>query len=454
LIKKYLNNFFGSGSKHARTANINKNIIFSFFLKGSSIVIGFMLVPLCLGYIDRTRYGVWLTVSSILGWFSFFEVGLGTGLRNKLSESFAEKNFEKARIYVSTTYVIITLLAVTLSVLFYLLSRFVDWSWVFNTDKAMESELIILVNIVFFIFILKFVLKLIISILYADQKPAIANSVGPAGSLISIILIYILTRTTEGSIINLGLVLSLSPVFVMLIFSIILFSKKYKNIRPSISYFRVKYIRPLFNLGLKFFLIQICGLVLYHSTNIIISQFFGPSEVTPYNIAFKLFSTLNMVFGIILTPYWSAYTEAWKIQDLEWIGSSIKKLMKIWMVVAASGMIILLFSESIYKFWIGDLVKIDFSLSAMLLAYFLLFTFSGIFNMFINGIGKIKLQLYSATFSAILFYPLTIFFLKDMGMGLEGLALSMILTNMISPILAPIQFYKILKGSAKGIWNA
>jgi O-antigen/teichoic acid export membrane protein len=240
----------------------------------------------------------------------------------------------------------------------------------------------------------------------------------------------------------------------MLVFSITLFLDKYKNIRPSPKYFRLRYIRPLFNLGLKFFIIQICGLILYHSTNIIISQYFGPAEVTPYNIAFKLFSTINMAFGIILTPYWSAYTEAWSKKDLDWIKNSVKKLMRLWAIVATMGIFILILSNKIYEVWVGDIVKIDFKLSAMLLIYFLLFTFSGIFNMFINGIGKIKVQLYSALFSAVIFYPLTFLFLNNLKMGIEGLALAMILTNLISPVLSPVQFYRIINGKAKGIWNA
>jgi O-antigen/teichoic acid export membrane protein len=187
LLKKALSDVLGKNLGHSRSRNIKKNIFASFLLKGSSIVIGFLIVPICLGYIDKTRYGVWLTVSSILGWFSFFEVGLGTGLRNKLAESFAVKDYAKARIYVSTTYFIITTFAILISIIFLIVRGFIDWTWFFNTDPSMENELVNLVNIVFFIFMLKFILKLIVSILYADQKPALANSIGPIGSFLAII---------------------------------------------------------------------------------------------------------------------------------------------------------------------------------------------------------------------------------------------------------------------------
>lgn len=447
LIKEY---FTG----HTRSVSIKKNVVASFFIKGSSIILGFMMVPLCLDYLDKTRYGIWLTVSSVLVWFTFFEIGLGSGLRNKLAESLAVKDYKKAKIYISTTYLILSFFSIILFTLYFIVNSYIDWTKVFNTDPSMYKELSLLVNIVFSVFLLKFILKLISTILYADQKPALANSIGPAGNLLAIIIIFILTKTTEGSLIYLGLALSFSPVLVMIIFSVLLFKRRYRNIAPSFEYFRIEYAGSLFSLGLKFFIIQVSGLILYHSTNILISQFFGPAEVTPYNIAYKLFSAINMIFGIIVMPYWSAYTEAWKLKDIPWIKRSMKNLLKFWSFMALAGIIVLIFSESIYKIWIGDRVQIDFILSFMLLVYFLLFTFGGIFNMFINGVGKIKLQLYSAVVSAFLFYPLTFFLIKVIGMGIEGLALAIILTNLFGPLISPIQFYKIVNGKAKGIWNA
>ncbi|MFO7810233.1 MAG: MATE family efflux transporter [Candidatus Delongbacteria bacterium] len=379
---------------------------------------------------------------------------MGSGLRNKLAEALSVKDFYRSRIYISTTYTIIIIFAVILLCIYFVANVFVDWTVVFNTDKSLYNELSVLLNVVFTVFMMKFILKLISTILYADQRPALANSIGPAGNFLALIIIYFLTKTTESSIVYLGLALSLSPVFIMLIFSFVLFSKKYKNISPSIKYFSYDHVGSLFNLGVKFFIIQISGLVLYHSTNIIISQYFGPAEVTPYNISYKLFAVINMIFGIIAAPFWSAYTEAWKLNDKGWIKRSIKKLFRVWLVLAFGGVVTFIFSEKIFKLWIGDRVQIDMTLSAMLLIYFLLFTFGGIFNMFINGVGKIKLQLYTSVISAVSFIPLTILFITKFDMGIEGIALAMILTNLFSPIFAPIQFYKIVNGKAKGIWNA
>ena len=113
----------------------------------------------------------------------------------------------------------------------------------------------------------------------------------------------------------------------------------------------------------------------------------------------------------------------------------------------------LIFSNKFYEIWIGDKVKIPFALSFMLLIYFSTITYGGVFNMFINGVGKLKLQMYSA-FIAVIIFLLGAYVLIDyLQMGITGLIMAMILSNFYGIIIAPIQYYKIINHKAKGIWN-
>jgi O-antigen/teichoic acid export membrane protein len=317
----------------------------------------------------------------------------------------------------------------------------------------MYNELKVLSFIVFNLFFLRFILKLIGIVLYADQKPALANSIGPLGNILSISLIFLLTKTTESSLLYLAIVLSLSPIIIMILATILLYTGKYKTISPSIRYVRFIYAKDLLNIGVQFFIIQVAGLILYQTSNIIIAQFFGPAQVTPYTISYKLFSIINMVFGIVMIPFWSAFTEAWALKDIEWIKRSILKLFRFWLIMVSFGFILLIGSPWLYKIWVGETVKIPFILSSLLFIYFSLFTFGGIFNMFINGIGKIKLQLYSSVIGAIFFPLIAIFLIKNTNLGISALVIATIVSNFFGPIMAPIQFRKLINNTAKGVWN-
>jgi len=450
-LKDRIKTFFQG---HERTVKAKKNIIASFAIKGVSIVIGFLMIRITLDYLEPTKYGIWLTLTSFMTWFTFFEIGLGSGLKNKLAEALAKKDYELGKIYVSTTYAILTIVISILAVIFFVGNFFIDWTVILNTDKELLEELTNLAFVVFGFFFLRFVLKLISIVLVADQRPAVANSFGPIGNLIALILVYILTKTTNGSLIYLGWILSLVPALVLIGATIFFYSSDYKKIAPSINFVEFKYAKNLLNLGIKFFFIQIVGLIIYQSSNIIIAQYFGPAEVTIYNIAYKYFSILSMLFVIIISPFWAAYTEAWVKKDIDWIRNTVKKLLKIWILISALGIVMLYFSDSFYNLWIGDKVIVPFNLSLVLLIYFITYTFGGVFNMFINGVGKIKLQMYTSMVGAILFVSIALVLIKYTSLGVSGLVIASIISNFNGILIAPIQYYKIINNKAKGIWNS
>ena len=65
-----------------RSVKAKKNILLSFFNKIIAIVISFALVPITVNYLDQEQYGIWLTITSIVSWISFFDLGLGHGFKN------------------------------------------------------------------------------------------------------------------------------------------------------------------------------------------------------------------------------------------------------------------------------------------------------------------------------------------------------------------------------------
>jgi uncharacterized membrane-anchored protein YitT (DUF2179 family) len=69
----------------------------------------------------------------------------------------------------------------------------------------------------------------------------------------------------------------------------------------------------------------------------------------------------------------------------------------------------------------------------------------------LNGIGKIKLQLYLVIFTGLINIPLAIFFGKKIG--LVGISLTSILLFIFMGIFFSIQTQKILNKTAVNIWN-
>ncbi len=448
LFSAFITNF---SKGHERSIKAKKNILYSGIIQGISIAISLVMVPLTIHYINPTRYGIWLTISSIVGWFSFFDIGLGNGLRNKFAEAVAKGEHNLARTYVSTTYAILSIIIGVVLIIFFCINPFLDWTKILNTPADMKDELSILALIVFVFFTVRFVLNLITTILTANQEPAKASFFNVLGSIFSLALIYILTKTTEGNLVYLGIALGLTPILVLTASSLWYYKKDYKQYAPSFKNVRFKFAKDLMSLGIKFFFIQIASVIFYQTSNIIIAQLFGPAQVTPYNIAYKYFSIIPMGFGIIMVPFWSAFTESWVKKDTPWIKGTMKKLVMIWGIISVGALIMLVLSNFVYRLWVGKEIAVPVSISVVMFVYVVLNAWCGIFSQFLNGVGKIKLQLYSAAIGAVINIPLAIYLGNHLG--IYGVVLSTTIFAVISAIWSPIQYMKLINNRATGIWN-
>jgi O-antigen/teichoic acid export membrane protein len=441
------------GIKSQRTKGITKHVLLSFIYKGGSIMATFLLVPLTIDFLDTDNYGVWLTLSSFISWFAFFDIGLGNGLRNKFAEARAQGNEELAQAYVSSAYFTIGIISLLLIGVFLILNFFIDWTLVFNTDASMQSDLSVLMPIVFSFFFLQLIVKLITTIYTADQKPSIQGKIGFITQVGALFLIWVLIKTSETSLLTFGVVFSALPVFILLFFNLIAFSKPYKNYKPIFSLWKLEYLKDIFGVGFSFFIIQIAALILFSTDNFIISKLFSPADVVPYNISYKYFSIIIMVYSIIVTPYWSSFTEAYVRKDYDWIKSSVKNIMKIWMFIPIILIFMVLFANLFYLFWVGDKVVVPLLLNISMALYVLIITFNMVFVSFINGLGKIRVQLITSIILIVINIPLSILFASNFKLGVSGVILASCVCLISSAILFPIQYHKIINNAAAGIWN-
>lgn len=140
---------------NSRSIIVKKNIIASFFLKCISILVSLQVVPLTITYINPTKYGIWLTLSSIIAWLSYFDLGFAHGFRNRFSEAKANGNILLAKEYVSTTYAVLSVLFLSVFFIAVIINHFLDWSSILNVATIYRSELHDVFNILTVFIVLK-----------------------------------------------------------------------------------------------------------------------------------------------------------------------------------------------------------------------------------------------------------------------------------------------------------
>lgn len=451
-IKNKLNTYLYSG--HERSIKTKKNIFTSLLIKCISISISFILVPLAIYYLNPVKYGIWLTLTSVIGWFTFFDLGLGNGLRNKLAEAIAKNNQKEARIFISTSYAIMMMIIGVIYILFLIAFPYINWGNILNVPNELNLEINKLIFIVFSFFCLQFIVKLISVILKADQKSAISGGINTLASLLSLIIVYILTKfTTNGSLYWLTIGVSAANLIAPLIASIWYFSTDYKHLTPSCKYVNLKYAKDLMGLGVLFFIMQFAALIVFSTDTYIIAKIFGHEHVTSYNIAFKYFSIITIGFSIITAPFWTAYTDAYHKQDYNWIRRITKKLMLFWLLLLLGVIIMLIFSNMFYKFWVGSEIHIPYSLSISIALWVLMSSWTSIFGDFLSGVGKIRLAIYHSIAMIFINIPLSILLANYLNLGAAGVIIATCLCVLPQVFLHPIQYHKIINKKATGIWN-
>lgn len=450
-LKQKLSGILNSGSH--RSVKARKNIMLSFGIKGVSILIGFIYVPLLINYLGTFEYGIWITLGSIVGWINYFDIGLGNGLRNRFAEAIARGERKLAGVYVSTTYAALSMIFGIFFVVFLVVNPFLNWSVILNGPQELRSELSLLVLLTVGFFLLRFIFRLISIIIMADQRPALSNTFDPLSNVVALGAILVLMKTTPPSLLYLGIVLGSAPVVVLLAASLYFFNRDYKEFKPTFKQVNFKYFKDLAGLGVQFFVIQITVVVIMSTNNLIIAQVVGPEAVTSYNVAYKYFGLISMGFVIITNTYWSAFTEAYVKKDFEWIKKVMRSLIRIWVIIVLLIVVMLAVSAPFYKIWVGEKVFVPFILSAFTALFVVVYVWYSIFVYFINGTGKIKLQLITSVIVAVLNIPLSIFLARNLGMGAAGVILGSCITYLPGAILGPIQYYKLVNERATGIWG-
>lgn len=445
IVDKLINLFI---SGEARSVKAIKNILSMFFIKGASILIGLVMVPLTLSYVDSETYGIWLTLSSMIAWISFFDIGLNNGLKNKLAEAIALGDVELGRKYVSTTYAIIALIFIPLMVVLLVVAPLLDWQQLLNIRVEDANELLASVCVVITYFCFNFILNTINVVLLADQRPADASLRSFIQQLVSLLIIFLMVKTTSGSLLRLCIGLCLSPILVSAVFNVTLFTGRYKQYSPSITYVDFHQVPALMKLGVQFFIIQIAGIIQYQMVNFLIIRHYGPNDVTAYNIAHKYFNVLYMVWGILITPVWAAVTDAFSKKDFTWVKNTQKKYLKLFFFFSIIGILMLAFSNQAYRLWVGGSVSVSFNLSLWVFVYIMVLTFGSIYVNILNGAGELKIQTIACMISPFVFIGTT-YLLIYLGCDSSSIIIGSIIANFNGVILAPIQYRSLIKQRLK-----
>ena len=393
-------------SNNKRSNLIMKNVVASFFIKGWSALVTLLMVPLALKMLGVYSNGVWLTISGILLWIDMFDIGLGNGLRNVVANNIATGNTTKVREAISSTFFMLAAIIVPIFILLCFIILAFDMHEALGVDKHIIGQLDTILIIAIALSCCTFVLKSTGNFFMGMQLPAVNNLIVSLGQTLALALTFAAYLLGHHSLMTVVIANISAPLIIWLLCLPYTFIIKYPQFCPSIRLINIQMARNLCSTGVQFFLLQICSVILFTSTNIIISKAFSPAEVTPYQIAYRYFSVMLTVVNIVYMPFWNATTDAYSRGDISWIRKTSRKLDLMMGLIFLALTLMVVVSEPVYHLWIGRGVHFPLDLSVSMAVYIFTIIASLRYSYILNGINVLRIQMIFTSIATIVFIPL------------------------------------------------
>lgn len=423
---------------------IQTDILWLFGAKGTLLLANFVVISITLDLLSTKIYGVWITLYTTISWLSFFDLGLGNGMRNLFAVNRAVGNQEKNKQLVSTSYIIVLGIALILLIVGLPFVYYADIARFFNISDIAIPDLRCVLSLLVVVTSLQLITKLINSIFLADQKPALSSLIDCSGVVCSLLLLFILKDRLVGSLFNLSLIITLPTFIISFIVTLFAFNKNYRKLKPSLKCFNLKISNKLINLGLRFFLIQLSALIILQGSNIIILKFIGAEEVSVFSLVYKYFNVIVTIFTLVLTPYWSFFTDSYAKNNYNQLKQGFKQLLISWLAISMVGVVMWIALPFSFKIWLNQELDIPAYLPVSLLLFSIFSNLGSVFIYFLNGTSSyLNFQLVIVLAFAALLYPLSAYLLPTYGV--LGVVFTMFFANSYGVLFAPYLSYKVLK---------
>ncbi len=393
--------------------NLLINIALAFGVKGLAMIISLFSLPLYMQFFDNDKaaYGLWATLLSVLHWIVICDLGLGNGLRNRLTEALAVNDIKRSKSYISSTYTALTVILLPITVAGVVVFQFVDLNSFFNVSSELVSPetLRLSISILWISVCFHMIVKTINVVIYAVQKSSLNNILSLITSVIPLLYIFLFkgSDNMETNLITLTVVHAVASNLPLIVASLVLFrTKALRLCTPSLKASDTKTATSMLNFGLQFFGAQIFFMFITATNEIIITKIFSLSDTGDYSIYYRLFTIVGSLFMLALTPLWSKVTKDLAQKKYQKIRKTNHFLYLISALAVVGEFVMVLCCQFVIDIWLGDnAITVSYPIAMIFAFYGSMYIFNVALTTVANGIGDLKTQIIFYGVGAVLKIP-------------------------------------------------
>lgn len=338
--------------------------------KGVAAAVSLLTIPLTIGYLGTQRYGLWMTISSLIAVLGFADIGLGSSLLNAVAHGTGQGDGSLVRRQISSAFVLYMVICILLGAVSLGAYLAVPWPRVFNvTDPTAVREAAPGLAVFMLCYAVSLPAGVVQSVQSGLQEGFASNLWQTAGSIATLLLLVTATKMGLG-LPWLILVLSGTPVVARIVNSVAYFGRFRRDLAPSIRLSDPAAMRRLLTVGAGFVVVQLYGIQGVTLDTFLISHYNGAATVSEYAVVARAFALITLCVSLVLTPFWPAYGEAFSRGDFGWLRLALRRTFLFGLGVASLGsVVVVLFGKPIISFWTHHLITPQLSLLVAFAAY-------------------------------------------------------------------------------------
>jgi len=426
-----------SGRNVSRSRVVIRGSIAMFAARTFAFVASFFAIGILSRGLTREAFGLWAIMSTFAFFASSFDFGLGQAMRNKLAEMASSPdqaaNLERDLFFAVLTTLVLACGLVGTSIA--LIFPHLPWASWFNAQSPAVIRVIpTTATIVAVCFVASMPLGLSYAGFLAYQEAGQRSLFDAIQSFMLLLTVVLFaSRLTIAQLIVVYYLVFLLSQFIALVSFV-----RRRRWRPVWVPFGAAWgvVRQLAGRSVQFWALGLSAMLIFTTDPVIAGRVLGLASAGDFNVVLKLFTVIITVHFTVLTPLWSAYTEAAQVRDWAWIARSLRRSLWATVILLALGTSALaLLSGPLLRFWVGREIN-DPRLIASFVVWTAAFAVINCYSVLLNGLGRLRRQTALAGSAAVLHWPVSLWLGSTMGAaGIVLGTVAVILPSGVSNIL-------------------
>lgn len=438
----------GARDRHRaeRNRNLSWNIAFGLAGRAANALLVLAMVPILVRMLGAHRYGIYVTITAVVGWLQTGALGIGKGVVNSLVAAHAAGDEVEARRYLWSFWAGLAGLTAAAGLLAAGVFPFVPWTSVFPPGSSVGGEEIVrtvAIAIAFTLLALGLAPLGYVFSAYQEERKGTAWAVARAALTLGTLSTALALSPTMPAA---ALAVGLATVVAHGAGTLWLVLRDKPFLRPRRGDVRLGHLVRASGASAVFLAIDLAAILAYQTDKLIVLQVAGAEPVAEFELAGVGFLLAQSVFGVVVNPLWPAFGEALRRGDLPWARAALSRLVR-WSVAGMTAVVVLgvAIGPPAIRLWAGDPAVVPGRPLLLLLGlYFLLRTYTECHTVVLFGLDRQREMLPAIVANGILAVGLGI--LLGRAWGVVGVALSLgISMGVTQAILVPLRARRLLR---------